>query len=194
MKTLSLFAGCGGCSLGLMQAGYQVKLAVDIDTDACNTYSANLGHQTVVRADLASTQADDLLAWAGLGANEVDLIVGGPPCQGFSSAGARDWTDPRNALLRRFVEIVTELRPTWFVMENVEGLLTANEGYYIIEVITRFLEAGYWVGARKVYMESHGLPQRRKRVLIVGNLEECDLDFPAPVYHELDCCVLPGAA
>src|SRR5207245_2002841 len=90
----------------------------------------------------------------------------------------------RNILLRNFVEIVTSLRPTWFIMENVEGLLTANDGVFIIEAITHFLEAGYWFRAKKVYMEKHGLPQRRKRVIIVGNLEQCNFTFPEPTHYE----------
>jgi DNA (cytosine-5)-methyltransferase 1 len=184
MRAISLFSGCGGCSLGLRQAGFEVTLAVDIDEDACETYALNLGQGTVWCADLLKIRSQELLEQARLTSSELDLIVGGPPCQGFSSAGARDWADPRNALLRNFVEIVTSVRPTWFIMENVEGLLTANGGTFIVEAVTRFLEAGYWVRAKKVYMEQYGLPQRRKRVIIVGNLEQCHFDFPPPTNTE----------
>lgn len=183
-QAISLFSGCGGCSLGLTHAGFEVALAADIDADACDTYSANLGNDRVLRTDLAQIDAKELLNSSQLTPAEVNLIVGGPPCQGFSSAGARDWTDPRNALLRNYVDIVTTLRPPWFVMENVEGLLTANNGVFIIELISRFLEAGYWVRAKKVYLEQYGLPQRRKRVVIVGNLEEQPFDFPPPTHLE----------
>jgi DNA (cytosine-5)-methyltransferase 1 len=115
---------------------------------------------------------------ANIKANAVDLIVGGPPCQGFSSAGTRLWDDPRNRLLKNFVDNVVKIRPTWFILENVEGLLTANDGYFVIESITQFLKAGYTVRAKKVYMECHGVPQRRKRVFIVGNLEGVSFSFP----------------
>jgi DNA (cytosine-5)-methyltransferase 1 len=182
MEVISLFSGCGGCSLGLKQASFDVKLAVDINQDACESYARNLGREFIWKADLASVQSTDLLERSGLRLEEIDLIVGGPPCQGFSSAGARDWDDPRNALIRNFVEIVTSLRPTWFVMENIEGLLTANGGVFLIEAITHFLEAGYRVKAKNVYMERYGLPQKRKRVIIVGNLESCDFEFPEPTY------------
>lgn len=182
MGILSLFSGCGGCSLGLKQASLEVNLAVDIDQDACHTYSTNIKQGITWCADISTITSTQLLEKSRLKREDVTLIVGGPPCQGFSSAGARDWDDPRNALLKNFVDIVTYLRPTWFIMENVEGLLTANDGNFLIEAITRFLEAGYWVRAEKVYFETYGLPQRRKRVVIVGNLEQCEFDFPRPTH------------
>jgi DNA (cytosine-5)-methyltransferase 1 len=184
MGILSLFSGCGGCSLGLMQAGLEVDLAVDIDRDACDTYSSNIKQNVTWCADLSMITPDQLLERSHLNRDEVDLIIGGPPCQGFSSAGARDWTDPRNVLIRNFVEIVTSLKPTWFIMENVEGLLTANKGIFLIEAIMQFLKAGYWIRTRKVYMEKYGLPQKRKRVFVVGNLEECRFDFPPATHGE----------
>lgn len=184
MGIFSLFAGCGGCSLGLRQAGLEVDLAIDIDKDACNTYSANLGNNKVWRADLSEVKPADLLQKSYLRREDINLIIGGPPCQGFSSAGAKDWNDPRNILIKNFVEIVTKLKPTWFIMENVEGLLTANEGIFLIEAITQFLQAGYWVRAKKIYMERYGLPQLRKRVIIVGNLEQCNFDFPEPTHSK----------
>lgn len=139
MNAFSLFSGCGGCSLGLMNAGFEVRLAADIDRQACESYALNLGKAAIWQVDLFDLEPERLLDKASLNADEVNLIVGGPPCQGFSSAGAKDWADPRNTLLRKFVEIVTHLKPTWFVMENVEGLLTANGGFYITEAISRFL-------------------------------------------------------
>ncbi len=134
--------------------------------------------------DLAAVSPDTLLEESGLKVSEVDVIVGGPPCQGFSSAGAKRWTDPRNTLLRNFVDTVAELKPTWFLMENVEGLLTAKDGFFFTEAIVRFLDAGYWVRAKKVYMDQYGLPQRRKRVFVVGNLEQCEFDFPRVTHYE----------
>ncbi len=190
MKALSLFSGCGGCSLGLRQAGFEVKLAVDIDVAACETYLTNLKGETVWRTDLSNIISNEVLEKSQIKPLEINLIVGGPPCQGFSSAGSKDWNDPRNILLRKFVEIITSLKPTWFVMENVEGLLTAREGFYITEAILKFLEAGYWVRAKKVYMERYGLPQRRKRVFVVGNLEQCEFDFPPPTCFESTPLVL----
>jgi site-specific DNA-cytosine methylase len=120
-SAMSLFAGCGGCSLGLNRAGIDVVCAADSNSDACHPYTLNLAG-TCYQLDLSVTSPQMLLARAGRASHAVDLIVGGPPCQGFSSAGARDWNDPRSLLLKRFVEIVIAIRPTWFIMENPEHL------------------------------------------------------------------------
>ncbi len=188
---ISLFSGCGGCSLGLSQGGFSVSLAAELDEDACQTYGANVGAVSLWQTDLRTVHPKDILKRVGAG--EIPLVVGGPPCQGFSSAGAKDWTDPRNSLLKKYVDLVVALRPVWFVMENVEGLLTSNDGFFITEAIAQFLRAGYWVKAKKIYMEKYGLPQRRKRVIVVGNLERCDFDFPEETHAEADTGTLFGS-
>lgn len=188
---ISLFSGCGGCSLGLQWAGYSVRLAVDFNTDACTTYAQNLSDTAIWQIDLSQTTSKAIKERSGIG-KPIDLLIGGPPCQGFSSAGTRDWNDPRNRLLRQFVDWVIDLQPTWFIMENVEGLLTAKDGFYLIEAVSRFLQAGYWVRAKKVYMEQYGLPQRRKRVFIVGNLEQQLFQFPSPTFHSHQALSLWG--
>ena len=181
---VSLFSGCGGCSLGLTQAGFSVSLAAELDEDACQTYRANVGAASLWQTDLGTVSAKDILQRLGAGVGEIPLMTGGPPCQGFSSAGAKDWTDPRNSLLKKYVDLVVATRPVWFLMENVEGLLTSNDGFFITEAVTRFLQAGYWVRAKKIYMEKYGVPQRRKRVIVVGNLERCAFDFPEETHDE----------
>ncbi|WP_354635333.1 DNA cytosine methyltransferase [Planktothricoides raciborskii] len=178
VNAISLFSGCGGCSLGLKQAGFLVNLAVDIDETACETYAKNIGGNPILTVDLSHVKPAQILDRSHLSPAELHLIVGGLPCQGFSSAGTKDWADPRNSLLKKFVEIIIDLKPTWFIMENVEGLLTSKEGFYLISAIASFLESGYWVRAEKIYMERYGLPQKRKRIFIVGNLEECYFEFP----------------
>lgn len=183
---ISLFSGCGGCSLGLSQAGFDITLAAELDDDACRTYGENLGHDALWHTDLRGVAPREILRRIGARVGEVALMIGGPPCQGFSSAGAKDWSDPRNSLLKKFVELVVGVRPVWFVMENVEGLLTSNEGFYVSEAVTQFLKAGYWVRAKKVYMERHGLPQRRKRVIVVGNLEGCKFEFPEETHGRFE--------
>ena len=176
MKAISLFSGCGGSDLGMAQSGISIKLASDIDPNFCSTYRANFPNHALFEGDLMNISNNKLLKLAGL--KKVDCVVGGPPCQGFSSAGSRKQGDDRNKLVKRFVNFVKEVRPTWFVMENVEGMLTLNKGSYFIEAIRHLLEAGYWVNVRKVYMHDYGVPQKRKRVIIIGNLEECKFEFP----------------
>ena len=127
-KAISLFAGAGGCSLGFKQAGYQVLFATDIDPDAVATYQQNFPKTPCEQADVRDLTASSLLEKAGLGEGELDVLLGGPPCQGFSSAGGKLGSDPRNSLVTNYVRLLHELRPKWFVMENVEGLLTSGGG------------------------------------------------------------------
>lgn len=179
---MSLFSGCGGCSLGLKEAGYELALGAELISDACASYRKNVSRR-ILACDLSKVTAENLLDAAGVSHKRLDILVAGPPCQGFSSAGGRAWSDPRNILYRQTVELVEQMRPTWVVLENVEGILTASGGTLFIEAIEHLLGLGYWVKARKVYMEEYGIPQRRKRVLIVANIENNEFDFPDPLYN-----------
>ena len=117
----------------------------------------------------------------GLNPGELDMLLGGPPCQGFSSAGVKAGDDPRNSLLSHYIRLLEGVRPKWFVMENVEGLLTNDGGSHVRDTVAAFLEAGYSLNLEKVYAQGYGIPQRRKRVLIVGNRLGHDFLFPEPV-------------
>jgi DNA (cytosine-5)-methyltransferase 1 len=140
---LSLFAGAGGCSLGFNRADFNIQLGIDIDSDAINTYQANFPETDVVEKDISDTNSDWLLDRLGLEPGELDFLIGSPPCQGFSSAGKNFWDDPRNQLLKHYIRLLEDIQPKWFLMENVEGLLTAQESEYIAEAARKFVEAGY---------------------------------------------------
>ena len=168
-KGVSLFAGAGGCSLGFREAGYEIIYASDINSNAIATYKLNFPQIPSVAEDIAQIEFERLLDQLGLRRGELDIIIGGPPCQGFSSAGNRFWDDPRNLLLKQYLRALEVMRPKWFFMENVEGLLTANKGRYLVEITKAFIGLGYKVRIDKVYATEYGVPQRRKRVLIVGN-------------------------
>ncbi|WP_262316349.1 DNA cytosine methyltransferase [Lacticaseibacillus parakribbianus] len=178
MKAVSIFSGAGGLDLGFQQAGVEIMAAYDNMAPMVQTYRQNVGvaHQV----DLASCDFNrmrDELALAG----DLDLVIGGPPCQGFTSAGAKFWADPRNALIRNYAEALRILHPRWFVMENVEGLLTAAKGRYLEETLKAMIALGYSLAVKKVYMQEYGIPQRRKRVIIVGNREGKRYAFPQPI-------------
>lgn len=177
---ISLFCGAGGCSLGFKQAGYEVLYASDIDPKAMQTYRKNFGEFSTSVADIGSLNFKSILKNLGLSCGELDILIGGPPCQGFSSAGKKFWEDPRNRLLKNYVKALEETQPKWFLMENVEGLLTANRGIYIYELVKTFLDLGYQIRLEKIYSQSFGVPQRRKRVLIVGNRLGYEYELPAP--------------
>ncbi len=178
---ISLFAGAGGCSLGFGQAGYDVRFAADIDLDAAESYRRNFPGTTFEAADIRQLTAETVLQRIGLKPGELDMLLGGPPCQGFSSAGMKAGDDPRNSLLSHYVRLLEGIRPKWFVMENVEGLLTSGGGLHVRDTVAAFLEAGYSLNVEKVYAQGYGIPQRRKRVLIVGNRLGHDFVFPKPV-------------
>jgi DNA (cytosine-5)-methyltransferase 1 len=178
---ISLFAGAGGCSLGFRQANYEIRFAMDIDPDAVQSYQRNFIGTLSEVADIREFSADMLLQRARLQPGELDILLGGPPCQGFSSAGVKAGEDPRNSLLRHYVRLLEGLRPKWFLMENVEGLLTNARGAHVHDAVAAFLDAGYSVNVEKVYAQGYGVPQRRKRVFIVGNRLGHDFLFPEPV-------------
>jgi DNA (cytosine-5)-methyltransferase 1 len=178
---ISLFSGAGGCSLGFQQAGYDIRFAMDIDADAVESYQRNFTGTPCEIADIRDFDAETLLQRAQLEPGELDILLGGPPCQGFSSAGVKAGGDPRNSLLQHYVRLLKGVRPKWFLMENVEGLLTNAGGTHVHEAVTAFLEAGYSVNVEKVYAQGYGVPQRRKRVLMVGNRLGHDFVFPEPV-------------
>jgi DNA (cytosine-5)-methyltransferase 1 len=177
---ISLFCGAGGCSLGFKQAGYKMLYASDFDKAATETYATNFPETLCETADVNNLNFTSVMRKAGISEGQLDFMVGGPPCQGFSTAGTRFWDDPRNGLLKSYVSALKTVKPKWFLMENVEGLLTAKNGEYLHEAIKAFIAIGYVVRVEKVYSHEYGIPQRRKRVLIVGNRLGIDFKFPEP--------------
>lgn len=182
-NAISLFAGAGGCSLRFKKAGYQILYALDSDPTAVGTYRANFSGTSCVQSDVREFDFGMLLNDLRIKAGELDILIGGPPCQGFSTAGTKFWDDPRNSLLKSYVKSLKIILPKWFIMENIEGLLTAKSGEYIYEATKAFIELGYRVRVDKVYAHEYGVPQRRKRVLVIGNRLGHDFDLPQPVLH-----------
>lgn len=172
-KVIDLFAGCGGLSLGFKQAGFSITSAVEFDAQAAQTYSANFPEVTLHADDIKDIDRHNTLS------NEhPDVIIGGPPCQGFSMAGARirhGFTDdPRNYLFKHYLEIVNKLQPKVFVMENVRGLLSMRGGLVFREIFNAFADlklAGgesYKLDWKIVNAMDFGIPQARERLIIVG--------------------------
>lgn len=179
-KAISLFCGAGGCSLGFKKANYDIIFATDIDEVAVKTYKKNFPLTKVLALDINQLDFDKLLLDLGICSSELDFLIGGPPCQGFSTAGLRFWDDHRNLLLKSYVTALRKIKPKWFLMENVEGLLTANDGQYLYEAAKAFIDLGYKIRIEKVYAHEYGIPQRRKRVFIIGNRLAIDFDLPEP--------------
>lgn len=179
VRAIELFSGPGGMSLGFTEAGFEVVQAIDINEAAVQTYRANIGTHAAV-GDL--TEDPDL-------ARGADVITGGPPCQGFSSAGLRRQGDHRNTLVSRFAEMVANYRPAAFMFENVEGFLTLDHGDYVLDLLGPLIEAGYRVHLRKINAANYGVPQHRKRVVAIGGLG-WDPSFPEATHSAFGA---PGA-
>jgi DNA (cytosine-5)-methyltransferase 1 len=175
---LDLFCGAGGLSLGFVRSGFTVVAAADCNPVAIETYRRNLGSHT-----RTVNLADDC------DLPKAAVIAGGPPCQGFSSAGMRRTGDHRNSLVSRFANIVCKLEPRAFIFENVEGFLTAENGIHVLELLTPLLEAGYQIHVRKINAANYGVPQHRKRVIAIGGLG-WDPSFPEPTHTAFGA---PGA-
>ena len=178
---IDLFSGAGGLSLGFEQAGFQQLLSVEMEPDYCQTYRANFPHHQLLQKDLTTLTEQDLINC--LNGQSVDLVIGGPPCQGFSMAGkiGRTFTDdPRNHLFKEFVRIVKIVRPCFFVMENVARLYTHNSGKTRTEIIQAFQNIGYSVECKVLNAADFGVPQIRSRVIFLGRRDKGKISFPEP--------------
>lgn len=176
---VSLFSGAGGFSYGFSQAGLKPLFGAEIDRDACLSYELNV-RSPCHQVDLGTITPSILKQMAG--GQRPFIIIGGPPCQGFSTAGPRNAADPRNRLIFNYLAIVEELTPKWFIFENVEGLLTSGSGQDLAQLVREFVSLGYSVRLQKVNLAAYGVPQTRKRVLIIGNRLGLDFEFPCELY------------
>jgi len=177
-RYIDLFCGAGGLSLGLRLAGLEPAFSIDCNRAAVSTYRTNLGGSVV--GDHITDEID---------LPDGDIIVGGPPCQGFSSAGQRKAGDPRNTLVSCFARLIAKRRPLAFVFENVEGFLTSEDGAYVMDLLTPLIQAGYHLHLRKVNAANYGVPQHRKRVIAIGGLG-WEPSFPEPTHFAYGA---PGA-
>lgn len=165
-KMIDLFAGVGGLSLGFEMCGFEVVIANEYDASIAEAYIKNREHPNMIVEDITKLPIQETFGkYRGL----VDLVVGGPPCQGFSAKGQRkSINDPRNFLFRYFVDVVSAVAPRYFVMENVPGLLTAENGYFKKELMDLFAGLGYTVTAEVLCAADFGVPQNRHRAVIIG--------------------------
>lgn len=175
-KVLSLFSGSGGLDLGFLATGkFEIIFANDFNRHACETYSFNIGNH-VVCEDIALLK--DL--------PDADLIIGGPPCQGFSTANpSRSFEDPRNQLFKEYARILNEVKPKMFLMENVSGMVTMQNGK-VFELIKKELSnCGYKLYDKLLNAKDFGVPQSRRRMIIVGVRNDINkpFHFPSPTHN-----------
>lgn len=177
---IDLFCGAGGLSLGFTQAGGIPIVALDCDKDSIETYSRMFG----VCDDVQCTKIEEWKLKKEI--KSVDVIIGGPPCQGFSTAGHRFIDDPRNKLYKYFVKAVAELNPKWIVMENVPGIVTIGDGVVLNQIYEDFEKIGYKLTHKIINMADYGVPQARKRTIFVGNRFGKEFIWPEPQFIKMD--------
>lgn len=186
---IDLFSGAGGFSLGLTWAGHELVASVDIDEQACRTLERALPAHTVLRADLSDSESLRLTVGhvkKALGSRELGMLAGGPPCQGFSTAGPCRVNDPRNRLVLAFLRAVEQLEPHRVLFENVPALRWRGQAF-LHEVTSRLDHLGYQVEARILHTEAYGVPQLRRRLVIQAS-QDASFVWPQPTHALSDPC------
>lgn len=179
---IDLFAGAGGMTLGFEQAGFDVLAAVEFDPIHCATHEYNFPKTQILCRHMAHTSAADIRSQSAIADREIDVVFGGPPCQGFSLIGKRALDDTRNSLVAHFLRLVVELQPKFWVMENVPGMATKKYRSFLQEIIEQFRDRGYQVNPYYQILNAahYAIPQNRERLFLLGSRT----DIPLPEYPE----------
>lgn len=173
---IDLFCGAGGLSKGFEDVGYTVRIAIDIWSDAIKTYNHNRSDKVAECKDITEISDEYFENMRG----DVVGVIGGPPCQGFSTVGTRNVDDPRNKLYLQYYRVVKLVDPEFFVIENVKGLLTLAGGAFKKDILERFSKLGYSVKYEILNAADYGVPQNRKRVFFIGVKRGKKFEFPMP--------------
>lgn len=174
MRMVDLFSGAGGLSLGLEQAGFESVMAVEVVKDACETYSKFFPKASLKDANIETLDFRPLRG-------KVDLVAGGPPCQPFSSGGKRLASEDERDMLPQYLRAISEIAPPVFLMENVFGLATGERAAYLESFLTEFRNLGYDVTWRVLNAAEYGVPQKRRRLFVVGS-RVGTFAFPTPTH------------
>jgi DNA (cytosine-5)-methyltransferase 1 len=180
---IDLFCGAGGLSEGFRQAGFHVLVGNDFDTAAGETFSHTHKDARFLAGPIQKWSGQDFLSAAGLRRGQLDVLVGGPPCQGFSVYNhQRGLHDERSSLYREYLRLVDALQPSWVVLENVTGMTSAGGGQAIQAIHEGLMGLGYRVEARVLRAEEYGVPQERRRIVFVGSRTSAGPVFPEPTH------------
>lgn len=166
IKVVDLFSGAGGLSMGFYRTPFNILFGIEMDKYAAKTYSANFDHP-MINKNICEVNVDELVEQYG----NADVVIGGPPCQGFSMAGKRDKNDPRNSLFMEYLRFVKAFNPKYFVLENVPGILTMKtaKGELVVDIIKAEFDAiGYNLKWKILAACDYGVPQKRRRVIFLG--------------------------
>lgn len=184
LRVVDLFSGCGGLSYGFLNAGFEIVLAIDNWKDALDTFVINHPGAIALETDLSNFEPSLLTKTYKINPGEIDVVIGGPPCQGFSISGKRMTDDTRNNLYKSFVKIVKYLKPKAFILENVPNLVSMGNGTIKDQIIEDFEKLGYTVVYKILKASDYGVPQNRRRVIFVGLSGNTAFVFPEPTHGE----------
>ncbi len=171
---IDIFSGAGGLSLGAMNAGINIPIAIEKDPNAAKTFKTNHPDAKVITQDISEVKSNSLSI------SNPFIIFGGPPCQGFSLSNSktRSEKNENNKLYKEFIRFIQELKPKWFLFENVEGIVSFNKGETVKQIKKNFEDLGYTVNYDVLTASNYGVPQDRSRFILVGNLEGICFEFP----------------
>lgn len=174
MRILSLFSGCGGLDLGFEMAGFDIVTANEIDKNIWQTYEENNPNVKLIKKDIRKIRKEDL-------PDKIEGIIGGPPCQSWSAAGAkRGIRDDRGQLFYEYIRILKEMKPLFFLAENVQGMLAERNRKAVEELLEMFKNAGYRVSLTLVNAKDYGVAEERKRVFYIGIRNDIEKEFVFP--------------
>ena len=178
---ISIFAGCGGSSLGYKWAGFKELLAIDFDENAVETFKLNFDCPVWLR-DIKEVTAKEILEFCKIKKGELDVLDGSTPCQGFSTAGKRQINDNRNTLFLEFVRLINDLQPKVFVMENVSGMIKGKMKGCFIEIMQTLKSLNYQVKCKLMNAKYYNVPQSRERVIFIGVRNDLKIEpcYPEP--------------
>ncbi|QDD95638.1 DNA-cytosine methyltransferase [Roseomonas mucosa] len=183
MTAIDLFCGAGGLSEGFRQAGFHVLAGQDIDEVAGETFAATHSEARFLGGPIQKVTSQLLLKTAGLRKGEVDVMVGGPPCQGYSYYNhGRGEHDPRSGLFREYLRLVDGVRPRWIIMENVAGITSIGKGAIVSEIQRGLEGLGYRVMMKLLKAEEYGVPQERRRMFFIATRTQDNIHFPKPTH------------
>lgn len=187
-NVIDLFSGAGGLSQGFLQAGFNILAGIDFDDAALKTYAHNFKGALALKEDLFDEEAAMQDIEENLAGKSVDVVIAGPPCQGFSLTGSRDISDSRNKLYVAVVHAVERFQPKAFLIENVPGMATLYKGKVKQQIINTFEDLGYsvTVTSKPLLAADYGVPQKRKRMFFVGFRKDIGydyFDFPSPLLN-----------
>jgi len=182
-KVVDLFAGAGGLSYGFAEdPEFEIIAANEIAYDMAQTYRLNHPNVKVYQCDIKTFGLETLQSDLGIKRGEIDLLIGGPPCQAYSTVGKRLLNDPRGQLFQEYYRILKELAPTTFIFENVKGLLSMSKGELFQTILSLFQSLGYTVYYKVLNAADYGTPQIRERIIVVGTTLKHPYHFPAPTH------------